>query len=350
MEKIQIVDLLSLSLFQLDPRVSSSKEALWRSLVETTLYYAEKQLSQEEIATAIAYLLEQPKLNISSEVQIAIGGCIERGSLAKQDGSLLLTESGFAHVKEMVERAESDENEFDAGLIRYIEAELGFAVSNKVILSSTIKYVLSEMFRNKGVEIERVLERSSFTLEDVLRAETQYDPVREIAQKLKPMTTLFGEGAEEKIIAGIRKHFENLDEGSKRYVAGLYNKVFYHQLLNIDPNLHTYERAYFKSTKLYLDTNTVVAYLFDSDSRRSVTGEIIDASKRLDFQIVISPVTLEEMNKVIDNARQLHSSLGGDTRVTRLLTDTKLGRQSNPILVTFLRKKRRTQAYCGTIL
>ena len=340
MENAKIVDLLSLSLFQLDPRTSSSKEALWRSLVETALYYAEKRLSQEHIATSIAYLLEQPEINISSEVQTAIENCVERGSLARQNDLLELTERGFAHVKEMVKRAESDEKTFDAGLTRCIEAEIGFSLSVTVVLCTTVKYVIQEMFQSKGIEIQRLLDRSSFTLQDILQANTHYDTVAAIRGKVKPVATLFGEGAEEQIIAGIRKHFENLDESSQRYVAGLYNKVFYHQILNLDPNLHTFERAYFKSTKLYLDTNTLVAYLFDSHPRYSVTGEIIDASKRLDFQTMVSPATLEEMNKVIDNACQLHSSLGDDTRVIRLLTDTKLGRQSNPILVTFLMKKK----------
>lgn len=340
MEKAEIVDLLPLSLFQLDPRVSSSKEALWRSLVETTLYYAEKRLAQDEIATAIAHLLEQPKLNISSEVQLAIGGCIERGSLTRQDDLLELTENGFAHVKGMVKRAESDEEVFDVGLARYVEEELGFKLSNNVILCTPVKYVLQEMFRSKGVEIQRLLDKSSFTLEEILQADAKYDPIGVIREKLKPVTPLFGEGAEEKIIAGIRKHFENLGEGSQRYVAQLYNKVFYHQILNLDPNLHAYQRSYFKTTRLYLDTNILITYLFESHPRHSVTREIIDASKRLGFQIMASPATLEEMNKVIDIACQLHSSLGDDTRVTRLLTDTRLGRQSNPILVTFLMKNK----------
>lgn len=342
MEKDKVVDLLSLSLFQLDPRASSSKEALWRSLVETALYYAERSLSQEEIATAIAYLLEQPKLNILSEVQVAIEGCIERGGLVREDDLLKLKESGFAHVEETVKCAESDEKAFDAGLIRSVEAELGFAfaVSGKTILCSTIKYMLQEMFRSKGVEIQRLLDRSSFTLAEVLQADTKYDAVGIIKEKLKPVATLLGEGAEEGIIAGIRKHFEDLSDDSKRFVARLYNKVFYHQILNLDPNLHAHQRSYFHITRLYLDTNTLVAYLFDSDPRYSVTIEIIDASKMLSFQIMISPATLEEMNKVIDKACQLHTSLGDDSRVARLLTDTRQGRQSNPIFVTFLMKKK----------
>ena len=44
---------------------------------------------------------------------------------------------------------------------------------------------------------------------------------------------------------------------------------------------------------------------------------------------------------MIDIACQLHSSLGDDTRVTRLLTDTRLGQRSNPILVTFVMKNKK---------
>jgi len=55
---------------------------------------------------------------------------------------------------------------------------------------------------------------------------------------------------------------------------------------------------------------------------------------------MISPATLDETRKVIDLARQLGSSLSGDTKITRLLAETKRGQASNPILVTFSKKKR----------
>lgn len=340
MGKTKVTDLLSLSLLQLDPRINSSKEALWRFLVETASYYAERPISQEELYTAIAYLLEQPEANVSEEVQTAVEGCIERGRLAREDDSLKLTENGFSHIREMTERVSSDEEAFDTDLIICVEAEIGFKLSDSIMLCSTVKYVLQEMFRNKSIEIQRVLDKGDFTLEDLLQVDTQYDAIREIRIKLKPVAILLGERSEEKIISGIRKYFENLDLASKRYIARLYNKVFYHQILNLDPDLHTYQREYFQLTRLYLDTNTLITYLFDSDPRHNVSSDIIDASKRLCFQIVISPATLEEMNRFIDNACRLHSSLGDDSRVTRLLTDTKLGQRSNPILVTFLIKKK----------
>lgn len=339
-EPSKISDLISISLFQLDPRVSSTKEALWRSLVETALYHAERPLSQETIAIAITHLLEQPQMNISSEVQTAIDGCIGRGNLTSENDTLKLTEMGLSHVKDLISRAESDEKEFDTGLIKCVETELGFSVNDSIMLCSTVKYVLQEMFRTKGVEIQRLLDTRSLALEEALRVGATYDPIESIKKKIRPVSLLFGKGSEERLVAGIRKHFETLGDSAKRYVTLLYNKSFYHQILNLDPNLHAYQRSYFKSTRLYLDTNALIAYLFDGALQHGITTEIIDASKRLGFQVLISPSTLEEMNKFINNACQLFSSLGSDMRVVRLVTDTKLGRRSNPILVTFFIKKK----------
>jgi hypothetical protein len=341
-EKSKISDLLSLSLFQLDPRVSTSKEALWRSLIETAMYHEAKPLSKQQLRNAVAGLLEQPKVDITKETDIALEGCIQRGSVVADGAVFELSSTGSARVGELLERAKSDEQSFDDGLANCIVGELGYSVSQHgvLVINSAVKYAIAEIFRTRGIEIERLRNKESLTLDEVLQAGADYDPLVAIKQKLKTVTTLFGQDAEERVLSGVKKHFGDLNTQSKRYVASLYNKVFYHQILNLDPVLHAHQREYFNKTRLYLDTNVLVTYLFEWDAQYKVTRELVEASKTLGPQVMVSPATFEEMKTFISEAQALYASLGDDKRIERLLTETKSGKKSNPMLVTFFMKRR----------
>jgi predicted nucleic acid-binding protein/uncharacterized protein YecA (UPF0149 family) len=339
-ERSKISDLLSLSLFQLDPRVSSSKEVLWRSLVETAIYHKQKPLSKREVSSSVMSLLEQSGMCITDEVDRALENCVAIGSVTREDNLFRLTDIGLTNVDTMLNRARTDEQAFDNALVNCIASKLGYPLEQPEIsvVTSLIKYVLEQMFSARGIQIEQLRTKDSLTLDAVLQAGTQYDPILAIKEKLKTVTVLLGQHAEELIISGIRDHFKELSTESKRYITYLYNKAFYHQILNLDPNLHAHQRQYFNNTRLYLDTNVLIPYLFEYDTKHKVTYELIEASKALGCQIMLSPATYEEMKTFISRTQALHSSLGEDIRVRTLLTETRRGRASNPILVTFSMK------------
>lgn len=58
-------------------------------------------------------LLEQPERNLSDELNEAIQGCIERGSIAREGGLLALTEVSKAQIEEAIHQYQSDEEDFD---------------------------------------------------------------------------------------------------------------------------------------------------------------------------------------------------------------------------------------------
>jgi hypothetical protein len=345
MEKPKTADLLALSLFQLDPRVRSSKEALWRSLLETALYFEAKTLPKQQLYKAVTRLLEQPNVDVTREVDTAIEGCIELGSIVVDDGATKLTSTGLDRVDGLVKRARSDEKSFEDGLASCIAGELGYSASQSgiTVITSAVKYVLQDMLRARGIEIERLRTKGSLTLDEVLRAGEAYDPVAVIKQKLKTTATLLGQGAEQKVLSGIKKHFRELSTESRRYIASLYNKAFYHQILNLDPSLHAQQRQYFNTTRLYLDTNVLITYLFESVPQHEAVWEVIEASKALGCQMMVSPATLGETKEWISEAQALYASLGSDKRIERLLTQTRRGKASNPMLVTFFIKHKENQ-------
>jgi len=285
-EKDKVANLISLSLFQLDPRVGASKKALWQSLVETALFYETKPLSKEQLGNAITSLLGQPQIKMPSEVYTALEACEMAGIVEKKEDSFSLTEIGLTHVKSMVKRAQSDESAFDIGITRCLENKFGFTIrlEQSSMIISAVKYALQEMFHINGIQIERVLQKGSYTLDEVLKAGQEYDLIKAIKDKLKPITILLGGATDEQVLSAIKEYFQDLDPDSKRYLSLLYNKVFYHQILDFDPDLHAHQRSYFSNTRLYLDTNTLISYLFDADVRHSVTKELIEASKTLVFR------------------------------------------------------------------
>ncbi|MBA7479050.1 hypothetical protein ES707_14481 [subsurface metagenome] len=333
-----VSDLISLALLQLHPKSEESRNALWRSLVETALYYKDTPLSKEDINVSIGELLEQPGMGFLKDVDKSTQGCLERGTINKNDDMFTLSDAGRTRFEEIIDNHKADENNFDEGLVACVERELESPLGDKLILCSLVKYTLEEMFRARSVEIERHLLKGSYNLEDLAKLGESYDPVEMIKEKIKAVTILIGENTEEEVLRGIRQHFRELTDSSIRYINGLYLKVFYHQILNLDPKLHQYERNHFSKIRLYLDTNVLINYIFEADSLHDTAVDMIDSSKGMGCQLMISPATLKEMQYQIDKASRLFSSFGSDSRIRKLLTETSEGRRSNPILVTFFQK------------
>lgn len=345
MEKRQtsVPDLVSLSLFQIEPRIASSKGALWRSLVDAAMYHEAKPLSKQQLTDAVKRLLQQPNIDIQRDIDEAVTKNVEMGVVEVARDQYSLTTDGRDRVEAVVNRAKSDEGKFDEELGSSLVKELGYPLSQSemLIVSSAVKYSLGEFFRAKGVEVERARVNDSLTLDEVLVPGGVFDPTVAIRAKLTTVIALLGPDTGERIVAGVKRTFRDLSVESRRYVSSLHHRVFYHQILNLDPGLHNQEREYFASTKLYLDTNVLIAYLFSSTSRHQVTRELVSASKNMGFQVLVSPATCLEMKGFIAAAQPLYPSLGADARVSRLLTETSKGRQSNPVLVTFLMQRKR---------
>ena len=82
----------------------------------------------------------------------------------------------------------------------------------------------------------------------------------------------------QQISFGIKSYFRQLPDAGKRYITTLCYRIFLFQILNLDPSLQELQIDWFKSRRLYLDTNIIIALLCLTDKKHGFVKEIISAT------------------------------------------------------------------------
>jgi hypothetical protein len=91
------------------------------------------------------------------------------------------------------------------------------------------------------------------------------------------------------------------------------------------------QREWFSKRRLYLDTNVVLGYIFQAQKRHAVVKEVITASLNIGIQLLISPMTLQELMSQVDRAKRNHLLTQKDPLVKALASHG-----DDAILATYL--------------
>ena len=333
--------LLALALFRVDPRSAECRNIIHQSLVQIAVFTSDLPLTWEQIYNKVLDILEQSTGISLEECVKATQACLEQDKIEQTgQGYSLSLERRESLLKQADSYAE-DIRSFDEELLQCVESELGVSLDDidKVLLCSTVKNVIQRMFYEKSVELKRVIADGSCDYRDILAAGSTYHPIDALVRELEPMVSVHTPDKKNEIIAGVRTFLANLSNGAVRYLISLHHRAFYPQLLNIDPNLISLQKRCFENVRLYLDTNVVTALLFEAHPLHNVVKDILTACETLQIKLCVSPITYSELVNKISQSKSLITA-AGESRATTLIADTMEGRRSEPIIATFVMKKR----------
>jgi hypothetical protein len=334
--------LLALALFRVDPRSSKCRETLYRSMVEFALFLSGCALSSAQIREKVLDTLEQPTGISQEECDAAIQECLKLGTIVSADQGYKISSGQEETLTQQYKTYAQDERSFDEALAQCVEEELGTPLDDiaKTLLVSVLKTVVQRMFYEKSVELKR-LARDSGSCEfgALLAAGSAYDPISALGHEIEPMVQLYAQNKKDDVMRGIRTFLASLSDAAKRYLSSLHHRVFYFQILNIDPALQEIQKQCFVKTRLYLDTNVVIPLLFDGHPSHQAICDVVAACVALEFQLFVSPATYDELVNKVSQAKSL-VTVTGERGIPTLITDTLQGRASEPIISTFAIKKR----------
>jgi hypothetical protein len=334
-----VAALLAVYLIQQNPLLPSAREQALGHLFQVVLYEAEVPLSYSDLADRAAEFVALRTRWPEEFAQPAIQRCVERGRLEYQEGKYSLTETARQGLEVARETYMSDENHFDSQLVAAVEDAVGRELDDLAVpfLTSEVKRALAEMLQHASIELAQREDGEPYA--SMLAASSGYEPLEFLEGSAETIANSFGLPSSQDLLAGIRRFLGDLDARSQRFIAGLHNKVFYRQVLNIDPELHRVQREALKCMRLYLDTNIAIDAMLDELDEHGATAEIVGASKRLDVQLFVSPVTLQELCRQIEVAEE-RVPLANDPRIEAMFVDSKFNRHVPPFLIAFLRRRR----------
>lgn len=339
MSGIDTKSLLAQALFRADPRSQECRDMIQQTMVEIALLNSDSPISEKQICDKISDMLEQPSGISKEECNKAIQKCLERDLIKKKhEGYVLKKEQKETLIKQR-DGCIEDEKNFDDGLVQSVEYELGAALDDiaKTLLCSSVKTVIQRIFHEKSVELKRLISEGKCDYKSILKAGSKYDPQDALKNELRPMISLYALNKQAEVIGGVKSFLASMNEAATRYLINLHHRVFYFQLLNIDPGLIELQKKCFENTRLYLDTNVVIALLFEAYPLYAVVRDVLNACKVLSINLLVSPSTFGELIRIVSQSNSMNT-ITGEPKAARLIT-TPEGRRAEPIVATFLMKK-----------
>jgi hypothetical protein len=330
--------LLALELFQLDPTAKKSRDLLIQHLVEVAMFEHENARSLSEITTAVSEFLNQLIVFSNNECGEALTHSCATGRISQlEDGNYTLTEQTKTKLSEGIERIKKAEREFDQGLVECVEGRIDKVLDPfaEVVLCRTVKEVIQHVFYKNALKLRRML---SGECDFSVLLESDSDAESELEHRLETFTSLQRDAAVKDTLLGIQWFLGNLNEVQKHFIANLHHRVFYFQILNVDPRLQELEEECFKRTRLYLDTNVVISYLCEGAIFHEAVFNILNTTKMLGVKVLISSKTLQETEWLVQEAKNFSAYLNDPHIGARLLSNPVA--MSNPIIETFLAKRR----------
>lgn len=337
MQRSNAVDsqtLLTCCLLQLDPRVENKRLELYRIFVELVLLESPGALAPERIRESIDDIAGQRDFMSAEEVTQAIGLGTRRGTIQPANGEYVLVDQRRNEVQAAVDADLENRERFRKGLIESMEIEIGEALESEV--ADAVCDLVDRMIRSIIYENSLRIARELVTIEGALMDLEGIDAWSEfeaaVNKWLPPDRSLI----RSQVKAGVQSYFRAMPDVVRSYLRSAHCALVLNQMLSLDPRTQALQQAWFAARRFYLDTNVVLAYLFEGQQMHDVVKEVLDATRRLQVQLFVSPITLEELKGQVRRAKSNYRWWTDDPLVKRMALTG-----DDAILATYLRLRRK---------
>lgn len=188
------------------------------------------------------------------------------------------------------------------------------------------------------VFLQKVIEQTFFDIFDNI-SQTTINYIQEISE---PLQLLFirnriidnSEVIDKSFIENARELIQTLCDSMEDIIRnptdefsnGLFQIATKHvmwRVLGVDPELKKYQIELFRSSCIFLDTNVLIAAMFEGSSRNQHTIWMLDATSSVGVDLFVSDITLQEFKYAIDHADALHESFSGK-KITKKVLDNEI--------------------------
>lgn len=335
--------LIALALWQHDKRAGSLRQFLYQYLLEVALSQRQQCLTKDELRVAMRELLE-PRFRLDEDgFGRSLDACIEARHVVSTPDQLplyVIAASRAEEIEKSQAEHKADEAEFNARVMVAVAASLRRELDDLAAqaILATVKEVAQDVLYHNAVGLQ--LAHKEGRLHEFLWEEMSGHWKQELSQRIGPIVTQYGLASASDVIRGIQDFLQEPSVRSQSYILSLYRRVLYHQILGSDPAVQNVILEAVKQTRVFLDTNVLLGYLFEGGEGHGVVREIVDACRSL-CAVCVSPATLCEFEQQVEWAGR--ALVAWRTTAAQRFSTGRF----HPIIATFLIQKRRQPALDG---
>ncbi len=129
------------------------------------------------------------------------------------------------------------------------------------------------------------------------------------------------------------EYFGNPDEKVSAYLFSRAQSYVYFKILNLDPDLQSFQKDSWAKKYIYLDTNTFMDLIFEGSALHNTIETIITETQGLGAQILITEKTAMEFKISIENTKRKHNNFRVNPKFVSIYKNTQ---KTSQFLSTYL--------------
>lgn len=297
--------LLAYALFDADPRTAAARAPLRLFLVTLVLFEADDGLARADIATRVNEALPTEANIADPDVEASIDDAIELSLAQDLNGTVVLSAERRAEMA----GSEARIRESKEALIRRLRAAIVSRLDRDIhhdedMSAEGFELVLQSMFQERSVALARSLESGGFDLGlESLTKRKMSEVVEAVAgERLAALEAALVRAALEDVL-------RTLTPVESRYLAAIHQRTIAFSLLQQDPSIRLEKGRLASQRRGLLDTNVLIAWMFDDHPRHHEAMEAVDAARAVDAELSVSKFTIDELSFQLTQADDSYKRL-----------------------------------------
>ena len=138
------------------------------------------------------------------------------------------------------------------------------------------------------------------------------------------------------------EYLQNPSNDLSRYFFACTQGYVLYEILNLDPQFQKLEKLSWTKKKIYIDTNVLIDLIFSNALNHNSLKILIEQTKKLGAQLIISEKTLDEFTHVFENFKKKIPQIHFKPQFSLIYEESN---NDNPILSTYLHEVKINKKY-----
>ena len=315
----EIPDLIAYALYDADERASQFELPLQIFLASLALYQSDVALSEAALFNAVCKLLPAPDISPDAFSR-ALSEALNRELLQRNESAELeLSPDRAAELAAATDRLASQRAAFHAHLRESVEDAVGVALDDgaAATLGAEVERFVQRTFHDHSVELARAFGPGGHGLDASMKGFEE----RKLASLVNTLIPASKRLLRNQYQVGLRDGLLSLENGGRAHLAALHQKTVAFALLHQDPTVLRVKRELARRRVVYLDTNVLMAWMFDAHPRHAQAREVADLARSVECTLRVSKFTLEELDLQIKESDQKYRQISQHEGIHAVVDD-----------------------------
>ncbi len=301
-------DLVAYSLFDLDPKARQLRAPLLFYIVQLALLTADGPFDTGRLHSVVCERLVAADAITEPDVAKAVAIGVQNGSVIEvESGAWALAPARRQQLQTAREEVEQHGAAFHEHMRVAVELRLHEQLQPEALVEfrQALDEELQGLFAQHTARLVDALREGGPGF-DVTLGSMSRKAISKLAQPLARPTEKLRRS---QVQAGIRDGLETLPDEARSYLAAVYQRTVVMALMAQDPSIRRVRRDLAAQRVALLDTNVVIAWLFEDHKNHDEARTVIETAKAVGCTLMVSHFTQQELQHQIDAAERVFAGL-----------------------------------------